>query len=220
MLLDVFENTFPEEEKRVGIQKAIAHLNRFQFWHSESQANTLVRNALANPFTRKFIREAFQCMGYRFVEDDRLGYYGIVPGEDIPDSRTVTELETFVLLGLKHAFDKGFDQGDTDQSGSVETSFNSFFDDIASFTSSSDWQISNSDLRAVLKKLSSFGVVALDNKKDDEDDIPMKIRPFISDILNIDVIARLENFVKRKNGQDDSAMIEVETEDRPENVQE
>lgn len=220
MLLDVFEETFSEEEKRTGIRKAIAHLNRYQFWHSESPPNTLVRNALTNPFTRRFIREAFQCMGYRFIEDERLGYYGIIPGEDIPDSRTITELETFILLGLKHAFDKGFDQGDTDQNGNVETSFNAFFDEVVAFTSSSAWQVSNGDLRAVLKKLSTFGVVALDSRKDEDDDIPMKIRPFISDILNMDVIARLENFVKRKNGEDDSTMIDVETDDHQENAQE
>jgi hypothetical protein len=220
MLLDVFEETYSDEERRIGIRKAIAHLNRHQFWHSGSQPNAQVRNALANPFTRRFIRETFQCMGYRFIEDERLGYYGIVPGEDIPDSRSMTELETFILLGLKNAFDKGLDQGDTDQNGNVETSFNAFFDEIAAFTSSSGWQVGNADLRATLKKLSSFGVVALDGKISEDDDIPMKIRPFITDILNIDVISRLENFVKRKNGEDDRTMIDVETDDQQDDEQE
>ncbi|MNU30358.1 hypothetical protein D3C71_188430 [compost metagenome] len=220
MLLDVFEETYSEEEKRIGIQKAIAHLNRYQFWHSDSQPNAQVRNALSNPFTRRFVREVFQCMGYRFIEDERLGYYGIVPGADIAESRSMTELETFILLGLKHAFDKGFDQGDTDQNGNVETSFNAFFDEIVAFTASSEWKVSNPDLRATLKKLSSFGVVALDGKISEDDDIPMKIRPFISDILNVDVIARLENFVKRKNGEDDNTMIDVETDGQQEDEQE
>lgn len=211
MLLDVFEETYSDEEKRVGIQKAIAHLNRYQFFHSESQPNAQVRNALVNPSTRKFIREAFQCMGYRFVEEERLGYFGIIPGGDIAESRSMTELETFVLLGLKHAFDKGFDQGDIDQKGNVETSFNMFYDEISAFTSSSGWQVRNSELRETLRKLSSFGVVSLEGKIAEDDDIPMKIRPFIADILNVDVIAKIENFVKRKNGEQDTTMIDEDT---------
>ena len=212
MLLDVFEETFPDEDKRLGIQKAIAHLNRYQFWHPESQPNALVRNALGNPVTRKFVREVFQCMGYRFIEEERLGYFGIVPGSEIFESRSMTELETFVLLGLKAAFDKGFDQGDTDQHGNVETTFNAFFDELAAYTPSGGWQVSNPDLRAALRKLMPSGVVSLDAKIADDDDIPMKIRPFISDILSTEVISRLENFVKRKNGEDDNTMIEVETD--------
>lgn len=200
MLLDEMKDLFTAEE-HVGIKQAVAYLNRNQFFHAETPGNAAVRKALTTNKTRKFIDQAFTLLGYQFIFDDFQGWYGILPGEDIAESRSMTMLDTLVLLVVARAYNVGFSDGWIDGKGNVMISFNDFCDTLTSFAAPAGMDIKVAGVRACLSKLEFMGVVDLGEKVEASGDIPMKIRPFVARILTMDVTARIENFIQRKNAE-------------------
>ena len=211
MLLNIIDQNL-NEDQQVSLRKAVAYFRRHQFYHPESPKNNSVLSVMGNPASREIIKQLFDFLGYDFIENAIPLYYGIIPRQDVAESRSMTEMDSWVLLVLKHMFDKCFNQGDIDEYGNVITSFNDFFDELVGLSSGSSWVAKNPEIRASLNSISSRKVVHLDQKIDDNDDIPMKIRPFIRDIITFDVVNRMENFVKRKSGEDDLTEI-IETPD-------
>lgn len=208
MLLDVMEERFSEDQ-RTNIRKAITHLNRFQFFHNESAANNAVRKALTNPSTRAFISEAFEIMGYRFICQESLGYFGIVPTDQINDGRYLNDIETFVLLGLKLVYDKCLERGDFDEKANVETSINEFCDELSGFAKEAGWEVENFKIRNALTKLSGNQIVSIESKLNDDDDLRIKIRPFIRDVVSIDALEKIELFLIKKTGNETTEVAEI-----------
>lgn len=208
MLLDVLDQNFSEQQQ-LAIRKTAAHLMRVQFYHSESATNTYVNTVMASERCCEFLRQSFHFLGYKFIVDQQFGYCGIVPTDEITVSGSMTEADTFVVLALRHMYDKCFDLGDIDEAGNVETSFNDFADEIAGITSPTGWSMSTADLRARLTKIAGMNIVAIDAKVGEEGDIPMKIRPFIRQVITFEALARIESFIRRKNGEPDDGTIEI-----------
>lgn len=208
MLLNVMEERFSEEQIK-NIRKAITHLNRFQFFHNDSAANNAVRKALTNPMSRTFISEAFNLMGYRFIAQETLGYFGIVPTEEINDGRYLNDIETFVLLGLKLVYDKCFDRGDFDEKANVDTSINEFCDELSGFAKEAGWEVETVKIRNALTKLSGNQIVSIESKLNDDDDLQIKIRPFIRDVISIDALERIELFLIKKTGNETTETAEI-----------
>jgi hypothetical protein len=198
MLLDEMNDTFTADEQ-VGIKKAVAYLNRNQFFHAETPGNTAIRRALTTGKSRRFIDQSFSLLGYHFIYDEVQGWFGVLPGEDIAQSRTMTMVDTLILLVAARAYNVGFADGWVDGRGNVETSFNDFCDTVQSFAVPAEMSIQPSQIRNSLKDLEFMSLVDLGQKVEASGDIPMKIRPFIGRILTTDVTARLENFINRKN---------------------
>jgi len=218
-LVDFVEKHF-EADQIANIKKTITYLNRFQFFHFDSHVNHAVQRTLTNPKTRTFVAQAFSLMGYRFIVQESLGYYGIVPTDEINDGRLLTDMETFVVLGLKLVYDKCFDRGDIDEKANVETTINDFCDELSSFAREADWEIDNVKIRDALRRLRGNQIVSFDDKLNDEDDIPIKIRPFIRDVVSVDALNRIELFLLKKTGKPGEAEI-VDTDDvvEPEDAQ-
>lgn len=198
MLLDEMNDTFTPDEQ-TGIRKAIAYLNRNQFFHAETPGNTAIRRALTTGKSRRFIDQSFSLLGYHFIYDEVQGWFGILPGEDIAQSRTMTMVDTLILLVAARAYNVGFADGWVDGRGNVETSFNDFCDTVQSFAVPAEMNIQPAQIRNSLKDLEFMSLVDLGQKVEASGDIPMKIRPFIGRILTTDVTVRLENFINRKN---------------------
>jgi hypothetical protein len=218
MLLDEMNETFTDEEQ-VGIKKAIAYLNRNQFFHAETPGNTAIRRALTNGKSRRFIDQSFSLLGYHFIYDDVQGWFGILPGEDIAQSRTMTMIDTLILLVAARAYNVGFADGWVDGRGNVETSFNDFCDTVHSFAVPAEISIQPAQIRNSLKDLEFMSLVDLGQKVEESGDIPLKIRPFIARILTTDVMVRLENFINRKNmvsGAEETPVTDNETKDAEE----
>lgn len=200
MLLDEINDTFTEDEQ-VGIRQAIAYLNRNQFFHAEAAGNNAIRKALTTGKSRRFIDQAFTVLGYTFIFDDIQGWYGILPGEDVAESRTMTLHDTMVLLVAARAYNVGFSEGYLDGRGNVETSFNDFCDTVQSYAKPAELDLDVAQIRASLRKLEFMSVVDLGQKVEASGDIPMKVRPFITRLLPMDVSARIENFIQRRNAE-------------------
>ncbi|MDW9478881.1 hypothetical protein GOB57_09310 [Sinorhizobium meliloti] len=198
MLLDEMNDTFTPDEQ-TGIKKAIAYLNRNQFFHAETPGNTAIRRALTTAKSRRFIDQSFSLLGYHFIYDEVQGWFGILPGEDIAQSRTMTMVDTLILLVAARAYNVGFADGWVDGRGNVETSFNDFCDTVQSFAVPAEMNIQPAQIRNSLRDLEFMSLVDLGQKVEASGDIPMKIRPFIGRILTTDVTVRLENFINRKN---------------------
>lgn len=208
MLLDIMEERFTEEQQ-VNIRKAITYLNRNQFFHSDSSTNNAVLKALKNPQSRTFISQTFGLMGYRFISSEIFGYFGIIPTDDIAESRTLTEMETFVLLGLKLVYDKLFERGDFDEKSNVDTSINEFCDELSGYAKEAGWEIVTSDIRRALDKLKGNQLISIESKLNDDDDIPIKIRPFIRDVISIDALGKIELFLNKKTGAGDIETADI-----------
>nr|WP_250807841.1 hypothetical protein [Neorhizobium tomejilense] len=211
MLLDEIKDNFTEEEQ-AGIRQAMAYLNRNQFFHAETSGFAAVRKALTAGKTRRFIDQAFALLGYQFIWDDIQGWYGILPGEDVAESRTMTLVDTLILLVAAREYNVGFSEGHLDGRGNVQASFNQFCDSVQAAAKPSNVDIDVPRIRASLNRLEFMSVVDLGQKDDASGDLPMKIRPFISRLLPIDVGARIENFIKRRNAEAGGA-DSIETDD-------
>lgn len=212
MLLDEIRDSFTDEEQ-VGIKQAMAYLNRNQFFHAETSGYVIVRKALTVGKTRRFIDQAFALLGYQFIFDDIQGWYGILPGEEIADSRSMTLLDTLILLVVAREYNVGFSEGHLDGRGNVQASFNQFCDSVQAAAKPADVNIDVAQIRASLRKLEFMSVVDLGQKDEASGDIPMKIRPFISRLLPMDVSARIENFIQRRNAEAGGAKDNIETDE-------
>jgi hypothetical protein len=198
MLLDEMNDTFSADEQ-TAIKAAIAYLNRNQFFHAETPGFTSIRRALTTGKPRRFIDQAFTLLGYHFIYDEVQGWFGILPGEEIAKSRSMTMVDTLILLVAARAYNVGFADGWVDGRGNVETSFNDFCDTVQSFAVPAEMSIAPAQIRNSLRDLEFMSLVDLGQKVEASGDIPMKIRPFIGRILTTDVTVRLENFINRKN---------------------
>lgn len=213
MLLDEIRDLFTDDEQ-TGIKQAMAYLNRKQFFHAETSGFASIRKALTAGKSRRFIDQAFGLLGYQFIFDDIQGWYGILPGEEIAESRSMTLVDTLILLVAARTYNVRFSEGWVDGRGNVETSFNDFSDVVQSFSKPANLPLDVAQIRAALSRLEFMSVVSLGQTVEASGDIPMKIRPFISRILPIDVSARLENFIERRNADPVSPTEEL-TDDNP-----
>jgi hypothetical protein len=200
MLLDEIRDSFTEDEQ-AGIKQAMAYLNRNQFFHAETPNFAVVRKALTGGKTRRFIDQAFSLLGYQFIWDDIQGWYGILPGEEVAESRAMTQIDTLVLLVVAREYNIGFSEGYLDGKGNVQTSFNQFCDSVQAAAKPANLDIEVSKIRSALTKLEFVSVVDLGTRDEASGDIPMKIRPFVTRLLPFDVGGRIEDFIKRRNAE-------------------
>jgi hypothetical protein len=209
MLEDAMDQKYTDEQQ-ADIRQAMAYLNKNQFYYMGTRSAPGVRNALVNPHTRAFVKSAFAVMGHEFVSDESEGWWGIIPDPDLVDARSMTKVDTLVVLIAASVYAKRFSEGEIDARANAQTSLNSFCDTVEMYVNEAGMnEVKPAAVRASLAKLQFMSVVEIGKDESSPGDNSLLIRPFVSRLVGLDALARLDDYIDRnKSGSERGAGVD------------
>ncbi|WP_171049073.1 DUF4194 domain-containing protein [Rhizobium sp. MHM7A] len=199
---DYIDQTFTPEQQE-GMREAIAYLQKRQLFIGGQRSRVSIRNALNNNKTREFIKQHLAFSGWELVFEMGEGWFGVLPKDDAVAAKSMTALDTFIILVLANTYEQRFASADVDGQANAITSFNAFHDDLTFQSAQCGMaDIKTSSLLATLEKLRQSNVIDLKAMDEQAQDRAMTIHPFIRRLAGIDAMKKLSEYVARVQNPD------------------
>ncbi len=217
MLLDYLDQHFTEEQQ-ADITAAFTYLQKRQFFIVGPGARVSVRNALVNPKSRSMLKDLAHLAGYSLIFEEAEGWYGIIPRDEFVQARSMSAIDTLVILIAANSYDKLFSSANLDAQANAVTSYNAFADEVAFYVTQCGMpELKNSVLLTSLDKLKSMNAIDLKGLDEEAQDRDMLIRPFVRRLAGPDAIKKIKEYIERiKNpdrGKDFTEIVEDDADD-------
>jgi hypothetical protein len=217
MLLDYIDQHFTEEQQS-DIAAAFTYLSKRQFFIVAPGARVSVRNALVNPKTRSVLKDMAHLTGHTLIFEEAEGWYGIIPRDEFVQARSMSAIDTLVVLIIANSYDKLFASANLDAQANAVTSYNVFADEVAFYVAQCGMaEIKNAALLASLEKLRAMNAIELKAVDEEAQDRDLLIRPFVRRLAGPDAIKKIKEYGERiKNpdkGKGRSEVLDEETDD-------
>jgi hypothetical protein len=199
---DYIDQTFTPEQQD-GMKEAIAYLQKRQLFIGGQRSRVSIRSALNNNKTREFVKQHLAFSGWELVFEMGEGWFGVLPKEDAVTTKSMTALDTFIVLVLANTYEQRFASADVDGQANAITSFNAFHDDLTFHSAQCGMaDIKIPALMATLEKLRQSNVIDLKALDEEAQDRAMSIHPFIRRLAGIDAMKKLNEYVARVQNPD------------------
>lgn len=195
------QNFSPEQQE--GMREAVAYLQKRQLFIGGQRSRVSIRNALNNNKTREFVKQHLAFSGWELVYELGEGWFGVLPKDEAVAAKSMTALDTFIILVLANTYDQRFASADVDGQANALTSFNAFHDDLTFHSAQCGMtDIKTSTLLATLEKLRQSNVIDLKAMDEQAQDRALTIHPFIRRLAGIDAMKKLAEYVARVQNPD------------------
>jgi hypothetical protein len=217
MLLDYIDQHFTEEQQ-TDIAAAFTYLQKRQFFVIGPGARVAVRNALVNPKTRSVLKDMAHLAGHTLIFEEAEGWYGLLPRDEFVQARSMSAIDTLVILIIANSYDKLFASANLDAQANAVTSYNVFADEVAFYVAQCGMaELKNAVLLASLEKLRAMNAIELKQVDEEAQDRDLLIRPFVRRLAGPDAIKKVKEYIERiKNpdkGKGRSEVLEDEADD-------
>jgi hypothetical protein len=210
---DYIDQTFTPEQQE-GMREAVAYLQKRQLFIGGQRSRVSIRNALNNNKTREFVKQHLAFSGWELVFELGEGWFGVLPKDEAVAAKSMTALDTFIILVLANTYEQRFASADVDGQANALTSFNAFHDDLTFHSAQCGMtDIKASTLMATLEKLRQSNVVDLKAMDEQAQDRAMSIHPFIRRLAGIDAMKKLSEYVARVQNPDKVIAPPIQSED-------
>lgn len=212
---DYIDQTFTPEQQD-GMREAIAYLQKRQLFIGGQRSRVSIRNALNNNKTREFVKQHLAFSGWELVFEMGEGWFGVLPKDEAVVAKSMSALDTFIILVLANTYEQRFASADVDGQANAITSFNTFHDDLTFQSAQCGMaDIKTSTLLATLEKLRQSNVIDLKAMDEQAQDRAMSIHPFIRRLAGVDAMKKLNEYVARVQNPD-KVIIPVAIQDEEE----
>jgi hypothetical protein len=206
------QNFTPEQQE--GMKEAVAYLQKRQLFIGGQRSRVSIRNALNNNKTREFVKQHLAFSGWELVFELGEGWFGVLPKDDTVAAKSMTALDTFIILVLANTYEQRFASADVDGQANALTSFNAFHDDLTFHSAQCGMtDVKTSTLLATLEKLRQSNVIDLKAVDEQAQDRAMSIHPFIRRLAGIDAMKKLTEYVARVQNPDKVVIPTIQVED-------
>jgi hypothetical protein len=138
----------------------------------------------------------------------------VLPKDEAVAAKSMTALDTFIILVLANTYEQRFASADVDGQANALTSFNAFHDDLTFHSAQCGMtDVKTSTLLATLEKLRQSNVIDLKAMDEQAQDRAMSIHPFIRRLAGIDAMKKLSEYVSRVQNPDKAIALPVQSED-------
>ena len=210
---EYLDKTFTPEQLE-GMREAVAYLQKRQLFIGGQRSRVSIRNALNNNKTREFVKQHLAFSGWELVFELGEGWFGVLPREDAVAAKSMTALDTFIILVLANTYEQRFASADVDGQANALTSFNAFHDDLTFHSAQCGMNdIKTSSLLATLDKLRQSNVIDLKAMDEQAQDRAMSIHPFIRRLAGIDAMKKLAEYVARVQNPDMAVPTPIREDD-------
>ncbi len=206
------QNFSPEQQE--GMREAVAYLQKRQLFIGGQRSRVSIRNALNNNKTREFVKQHLAFSGWELVYELGEGWFGVLPKDEAVAAKSMTALDTFIILVLANTYEQRFASADVDGQANALTSFNAFHDDLTFHSAQCGMtDIKTSTLLATLEKLRQSNVIDLKAMDEQAQDRALTIHPFIRRLAGIDAMKKLAEYVARVQNPDKVVPAPIQEED-------
>lgn len=210
---DYIDQTFTPEQQE-GMQEAVAYLQKRQLFIGGQRSRVSIRNTLNNNKTREFVKQHLAFSGWELVFEMGEGWFGVLPKDEAVAAKSMSALDTFIILVLANTYEQRFASADVDGQANAITSFNAFHDDLTFQSAQCGMaDIKTSTLLATLEKLRQSNVIDLKAMDEQAQDRAMSIHPFIRRLAGIDAMKKLNEYVARVQNPDKMIIPVIQDED-------